>query len=196
MYCAVYQDQFKAGLRLPLHPLIRQILRFYDISLAQIVPNGIRNIMGFMSLLKQHNREPSLLYFRRFFRIQKARGSSEWYTFMSTYKSKVLGGLPDSNKSWKDLWFIVEAPWLDFDVEWNTAPLVKKRNKWVKAEYSQEDEAWTCELVASLKGKNPKVSSLVTNTTINDYQLRGEPFYRWHRNVVLMFLIFLLIVCR
>lgn len=173
MYCAVYTDQFKAGLPLPLHPFIRHVLRFFRLSLAQVVPNGIRNLVGFMSLLKKHNKEPTLVHFRRFFRMQAARGSDGWFTFMAKKNSKVITGLPESNMACKSNWFMVEAPWLDWDVEWNNHPN-QKHNQMKRGEYCQEDEDWAKDLIASLKGAIPRVQELVTNDAIERYQLKGE----------------------
>lgn len=163
MFCAIYTEQFKAGLRLPLHPFIRQVLRFYRISLAQVVPNGIRNLVGFMSLLKRNNKEQTLAHFHRFFRMQAARGSDGWFTFLAKKSSKVITRLPESNRAWKPNWFTVEAPWLDWDVEWNNHPN-QKCNLMKKREYYQADKDWARDLI----------QEIVTKEAIVRYQLKGE----------------------
>ena len=37
---AFYEAVFPAGLRLPIHPIIKRILNFYNICLAQLSPNA------------------------------------------------------------------------------------------------------------------------------------------------------------
>ena len=46
----LYQEAFRAGLRLPLPSFNVALFRFLDISLASVAPNSFRFLIGFLSL--------------------------------------------------------------------------------------------------------------------------------------------------
>ena len=46
----LYQEAFRAGLRLPLPAFVAAFFRFLDISLASVAPNSFRFLIGFLSL--------------------------------------------------------------------------------------------------------------------------------------------------
>ena len=47
-YQCIYQDALKAGLRLPPHPFIMDVMNFYQLGIGQLVPNSWRLLVGFL----------------------------------------------------------------------------------------------------------------------------------------------------
>ncbi|KAL2518919.1 Uncharacterized protein Adt_15166 [Abeliophyllum distichum] len=45
-YTALHLNAFVSGMRLPLHPMFRRILRAYDLALTQVAPNGWSQMVG------------------------------------------------------------------------------------------------------------------------------------------------------
>lgn len=66
-YFSVYVDHFRAELRVPLFPLIIEVLGHYEIGLTQLVPNTIRVIVGFERLCRFRGMISSLALFRASF---------------------------------------------------------------------------------------------------------------------------------
>ncbi|GFY91687.1 hypothetical protein Acr_08g0000830 [Actinidia rufa] len=61
---AFYKVAFHAGLQLLIHPSIRMILHFYNICLAQLVPNTWRSVVCALVLWRYHKVALSLIEFR------------------------------------------------------------------------------------------------------------------------------------
>ncbi|GFZ05830.1 hypothetical protein Acr_17g0014020 [Actinidia rufa] len=78
---AFYEAVFPAGLCFPIHPTIRLILQFYNIYLAQLVPNAWRSIVCSMAM---------------------------WRVFKQNKKT-LLGGYPSNVKGWKSKFFFVSG---------------------------------------------------------------------------------------
>ena len=49
-FVTLYEDTLIVGLRLPFHPLVRDLLIFLGIALGQLAPNGWRFLMGAIHL--------------------------------------------------------------------------------------------------------------------------------------------------
>ena len=65
----IYEDQFRAGLRFPLHPFIRALLHHYQIPITQVLPNGIRLMIKFLLVCGEHKVEPTVELFQFCFQI-------------------------------------------------------------------------------------------------------------------------------
>ncbi|KAL2517959.1 Uncharacterized protein Adt_14206 [Abeliophyllum distichum] len=51
---ALHLNAFVSGMRMPLHPMLRRILRAYDLAPTQVAPNGWSQMVGGMYLWFQH----------------------------------------------------------------------------------------------------------------------------------------------
>ena len=49
---AIYRDFFIRGLRLPLHPFIREVLLNFDVSLPQLNPNAYQCMVALWALYR------------------------------------------------------------------------------------------------------------------------------------------------
>lgn len=103
---ALYEAFFKAGLRLPLHPFILNLLDRYELVPAQLVPNSIRTIVGFLVLCHLHGIEASLSLFRYFYTLRK---QAEWCSFAPRPSRALRLYLSTSIKGWKDRFFFADV---------------------------------------------------------------------------------------
>lgn len=81
-FYSIYVDQLKAGLRIPLFPLLVDILDHYHLALTQLVPNVIRIVFYFQLFCEQKKVWGSISLFSWFFLLKSAR-SLGWYAFSS-----------------------------------------------------------------------------------------------------------------
>ncbi|KAK8916429.1 hypothetical protein KSP39_PZI023043 [Platanthera zijinensis] len=79
---------FDAGLRLPFWPEFCEILRYFGIVPAQINPNGVAIIMGFLCFLREERIAFDLSIFRRIFAFV---ATSEGVIFFSSHVCTLVG---------------------------------------------------------------------------------------------------------
>ncbi|KAL2504672.1 Uncharacterized protein Adt_20293 [Abeliophyllum distichum] len=117
---ALHLNAFVSGMRLPLHPMLRRILRAYDLVPTQVVPNGWSQMVGGMYLWFRHSlgMEMPLHVFQTIYQPRKLPrkkdGEEEmgWYYFSPWGSHKPLvTGYPSSIKQWKESWFWVSGNW-------------------------------------------------------------------------------------
>ncbi|KAL2465248.1 Uncharacterized protein Adt_41099 [Abeliophyllum distichum] len=88
---ALHLNAFVSGMRLPLHPMFRRILRAYDLAPTQVVPNGWSQMVGGMYLWFRHSfgMEMPLEVFQTVYqprKLPRKKGKEEeagWYYFLS-----------------------------------------------------------------------------------------------------------------
>ncbi|KAK8961428.1 hypothetical protein KSP40_PGU019864 [Platanthera guangdongensis] len=71
---------FEAGLRLPLSPEYRHILQYFGIVPAQINPNGVAIIMGFLCFLREERIVFDLSVFRKIFSFAATSGGIVFFS--------------------------------------------------------------------------------------------------------------------
>ncbi|KAL2504376.1 Uncharacterized protein Adt_19997 [Abeliophyllum distichum] len=117
---ALHLNAFVSGLRLPLHPMLRRILRAYSLSSTQVSPNGWSQMVGGMYLWFRHSfgMEMPLHVFQTVYqprKLPRKKGKEEeagWYYFCPWGSHKPLvTGCPSSIKQWKESWFWVSGNW-------------------------------------------------------------------------------------
>ncbi|KAL2474635.1 Plus3 domain-containing protein [Abeliophyllum distichum] len=117
---ALHLNAFVSGMRLPLHPMFRRILRAYDLAPTQVSPNGWSWMVGGMYLWFRHSfgAEMPLHVFQTIYqprKLPKKKGGAEevgWYYFCPWGSHKPLvTGCPSSIKQWKESWFWVSGNW-------------------------------------------------------------------------------------
>ncbi|KAL2490596.1 Uncharacterized protein Adt_26224 [Abeliophyllum distichum] len=113
---ALHLNAFVSGMRLPLHPMLRRILRAYALAPTQISPNGWSQMVGGMYLWFRHSfgMEMPLHVFQTVYQPRKKGKEEEagWYYFCPWGSHKPLvTGCPSSIKQWKESWFWVSGNW-------------------------------------------------------------------------------------
>ncbi|KAL2532896.1 Uncharacterized protein Adt_06247 [Abeliophyllum distichum] len=95
---ALHLNAFVSGLRLPLHPMLRRILRAYSLAPTQVSPNGWSQMVGGMYLWFRHSfgMEMPLHVFQTVYqprKLPKKKGKEEevgWYYFCPWGVSQTL----------------------------------------------------------------------------------------------------------
>ncbi|KAL2454027.1 Uncharacterized protein Adt_48475 [Abeliophyllum distichum] len=117
---ALHLNAFVSGMRLPLHPMLRRILRAYALAPTQVSPNGWSQMVGGMYLWFRHSFgiEMPLHVFQTVYqprKLPRKKGKEEeagWYYFCPWGSHKPLvTGCPSSIKQWKESWFWVSGNW-------------------------------------------------------------------------------------
>ncbi|MFS7907799.1 hypothetical protein Hanom_Chr01g00075581 [Helianthus anomalus] len=75
LYCRHFEF---SNLRHPFSNFVLNILEYYRISFGQIHPHGMARVLHFEVLCRASGYDPTLLSFRRFFRLAK---NGDWFTF-------------------------------------------------------------------------------------------------------------------
>ena len=98
---AVYEPTFDLGMRFPLHPFIREVLEFFNITVAELYPNVWGCLNAFFLISRIMGLNPSLTAFRHIFRAKLCNSQNhavDWITFSHRRSLKLVGELPDSQK--------------------------------------------------------------------------------------------------
>lgn len=110
----LYLDDFHAGLRLPLPSFVFDLFNFFNISLASVVPNSFRFVIGFLSLCLLAEVVPTISLFRSFYTLKRHPTAKDWWYVSPQFGKKgLLKGAPSSVHNWKDRFFFVSCPLLD-----------------------------------------------------------------------------------
>lgn len=103
------------------YSLLLDPLKHYQLCLAQLNPNSIRMLIGFLILCKVHTITPSVNLFRRFFTVRMNGKEPGWYGFAKRPTAAALiAGTPSSVHGWKPRYFYASTtqaadlpPWRD-----------------------------------------------------------------------------------
>ncbi|GFY94117.1 hypothetical protein Acr_09g0005630 [Actinidia rufa] len=92
---AFYKAAFQAGLRLPIHSTIRRILYYYNIYLAQLVPNAWRSVVCTVVLWQFHKFALSLIELRNLFGLfNNLKPDPGWVYYKARPKEDLARGVP------------------------------------------------------------------------------------------------------
>ena len=98
---ALYDPAFKLGLRFPLHPFVKEVLDFLDITVIELYPNAWECIVAFILISRIMGMKPNLTSFRHIFRARLCNSKGHgvgWVNFSHRRTFKIVDGLPDSQK--------------------------------------------------------------------------------------------------
>ena len=137
-YQCIYQDALEAGLRVPPHPFIRAVMKFFQLGIGQIVPNSWCLLVGFLVLTLRMGITPTVDLFNIFFAIASHPGKNSWY-YIRGHEGKLLVSNPVSSiRFWKENFIFVKVKGVTRS--WNfeyVAPAVKLRTKQYAAEIAK-----------------------------------------------------------
>jgi hypothetical protein len=108
---AFYEVDLRAGLRFPVQPFVRELLDFLSLAPGQVNPNGWRTIISCMVMWRVNsNGEEDLTVDEFLFcyePVQIALSRGFWTFKNRDANSRVVQGLPSSDRIWKDGYFFV-----------------------------------------------------------------------------------------
>uniref|UniRef100_A0A2N9HR96 Transposase (putative) gypsy type domain-containing protein n=1 Tax=Fagus sylvatica TaxID=28930 RepID=A0A2N9HR96_FAGSY len=108
---AFYEADLRAGLRFPIQPFVRELLDFLSLAPGQVNPNGWRTIISCMVMWRVNsNGEEDLTVDEFLFcyePVQIALSRGFWMFKNRDANSRVVQGLPSSDRIWKDRYFFV-----------------------------------------------------------------------------------------
>ncbi|GFS29294.1 hypothetical protein Acr_00g0006130 [Actinidia rufa] len=110
---AFYEAAFQAGLRLPIHPTIREILVHYKICPAQLSPNAWRSVICSLVIWRHFKRHMSCDEFRCLYSLSPLPDSG-WYYFKARPDKNLLRGSPSNVKGWKTRFFFASGDEWEF----------------------------------------------------------------------------------
>ncbi len=108
---AFYEADLRAGLRFPIQPFVRELLDFLSLAPGQVNPNDWRTIISCMVIWRVNsNGEEDLTVDEFLFcyePVQIAISRGFWMFKNRDANSRVVQGLPSSDRIWKDGYFFV-----------------------------------------------------------------------------------------
>lgn len=106
-----YEAAFKAGLRFPLHPCIKDILLGYDLGVWQLTPNSWVNILGYIAACELQEVNPSWEAFAHMHYLSRAPGGwNAWYTLTTNQEYMMTLEKPSKWTNWKSKFYVVSSP--------------------------------------------------------------------------------------
>ncbi|KAJ0544217.1 hypothetical protein HanHA89_Chr09g0359101 [Helianthus annuus] len=113
LYCRHFEF---SNLRHPFSLFVLNVLEYYRVSFGQIHPQGLARVLHFEVLCRACGNDPTLLSFRRFFRLAK---NGDWFTF-ETSKADIclVSSMFTTLCAWKDRFFWVSDEILPFKMGW------------------------------------------------------------------------------
>ncbi|KAM0018961.1 hypothetical protein Hdeb2414_s0026g00680011 [Helianthus debilis subsp. tardiflorus] len=100
-FVALYCRHFEfSNLRYRFSIFVLNVLEYYRVSFGQLHPQGVSRVLHFEVLCRALGYDPTLLMFRRFFRLAK---NGDWITFeTSQIDVSLISSLVTTLGSWKD----------------------------------------------------------------------------------------------
>ncbi|KAF5810088.1 hypothetical protein HanXRQr2_Chr04g0165291 [Helianthus annuus] len=116
-FIALYCRHFEwSNLRYPFSFFVLNLLEYYRVSFGQVQPKGMARVLHFEVLCRALGYDPSLLLFRRFFRLAK---NGDWFTFENTKVDTCLvSSMVTTLGSWKNTFFWVSESIIPFKMVW------------------------------------------------------------------------------
>ncbi|RZS15195.1 hypothetical protein BHM03_00047000 [Ensete ventricosum] len=112
-------DALEAGLRFPLHPLIKECLRWWRISPSQVAPNSWRYRVVFLGECRGAGIIPTRGLFMACFRLCKSWGSY----YLTARVGFRVSGAPSNNKGWKSHYLFVSGLVWGLRLDWSAHPI-------------------------------------------------------------------------
>jgi hypothetical protein len=108
---AFYEADLRAGLRFPIQPFVRELLDYLSLAPGQINPNGWRTIISCMVMWRVSSNGDEDLTVDEFLfcyePVQIALSRGFWTFKNRDANSRVVQGLPSSDRIWNDGYFFV-----------------------------------------------------------------------------------------
>jgi hypothetical protein len=108
---AFYEADLRAGLRFPMQPFVRELLDYLSLAPRQVAPNSWRTIISCMVMWRVYGNGQEDLTVDEFLfcyePCQIALSPGFWTFKNRDTDTKIVQGLPSSDRIWKDKYFFV-----------------------------------------------------------------------------------------
>ncbi|GFS45589.1 hypothetical protein Acr_00g0096950 [Actinidia rufa] len=158
---AFYEAAFQAGLRLPIHPTIREILVHYNICPAQLSPNAWRSVICSLVIWRHFKRHMSCDEFRYLYSLSPLPDSG-WFYFKARPDKNLLRGSPSNVKGWKTRFFFASGDEWEFPSSTAASNTLRVPKSWGR----QGRAATSCQLC-------PRVDAKRTEEVLGKIEPRG-----------------------
>ena len=114
-----FEAAFENGLRIPLHPFIKNVLQHFNICPSQLSPNFWGVLVGILVIFRDKELGvPSIALLMDFFSVKEA---AEGFLYISkrTSARMIIYDLPFSHKHWKKRYFFIGTT-LGIPIVWTT----------------------------------------------------------------------------
>ena len=98
----------KFGVRFPLHPYFIRILKYYNLTVFQLSPNGWAQMIGLFVLFAERKMEPPTPEeFSWFYTLKSCQGDFRFYYFSKRVSKDIRAIIKIANSlgTWKDAYF-------------------------------------------------------------------------------------------
>uniref|UniRef100_A0A803KX17 Uncharacterized protein n=1 Tax=Chenopodium quinoa TaxID=63459 RepID=A0A803KX17_CHEQI len=109
-HIVVYAKHLEFGLRFPLHHYIEKIFRAWNVSIAQLTPPTIRNIVSVVWVMIFMDFPLTLNLFRRLHWIKRDSQSSGWWSLFTAPGKCTVWPKLTSCKNWKNEFYFMSVP--------------------------------------------------------------------------------------
>ena len=104
-----FEVAFENGLRFPLHPFIKRVLRHFNVCPSQLSPNFWGILVGLLVVFRDRGLGvPSIALVLDFFSVKEAAEGFLYISKCSNVKL-IISDLPSSHKYWKECYFFLLA---------------------------------------------------------------------------------------
>jgi hypothetical protein len=137
---SLYVADFEAGLRLPFHPCIREVLWFLGLSPGQLLPNAWRILVSCSVLWAAATEDKARLTPEAFLYCHQVSMAAQgwWYFSRRDNTAPAIEGLPSANKRWKDKFFFLSGEGWEFPAWEERTSASKIRVFWGEVHPSRE----------------------------------------------------------
>uniref|UniRef100_A0A803LQH6 Transposase (putative) gypsy type domain-containing protein n=1 Tax=Chenopodium quinoa TaxID=63459 RepID=A0A803LQH6_CHEQI len=109
-HIVVYAKHLEFGLRFPLHHYIEKIFRAWNVSIAQLTPPTIRNIVSLVWVMIFMDFPLTLNLFRRLHWIKRDSQSPGWWSLFTAPGKCTVWPKLTSCKNWKNEFYFMSVP--------------------------------------------------------------------------------------
>ena len=131
---AFYKVDLKAGLRFPMQPFVRELLDFLSLAPGQVALNGWQTIISCMVMWRVNSNGQEDLTVDEFIfyyePCQIALSPGFWTFKNRDTDTRVVQGLPSSDRIWKDRYFFVCGDNWERLPQENLRDFVRVRKSW------------------------------------------------------------------
>ena len=110
-----FEVVFEDGLRFPLHPFIKRVLKNFNVCPSQLSPNFWGILVRLLVIFRDRGLSvPSIALLLDFFSVKKAAKGFLYISKRSSAKL-IISDLPSSHKYWKERYFFVSGRHWEYD---------------------------------------------------------------------------------